>query len=366
MSRVHNFNAGPAVLPVPVLEQLRDAILEYGDTGIGIMEMSHRSKPFEAIVASAVARTKRVLGVPDDYAVIFMQGGASLQFYVHALNLLLPGEGADYVNTGVWSKKAIAEAKRVGDAATVWDGKPYNYSRLPAPGEIQTRKGSIYLHYTTNNTIYGTQFQAIPEHGDLPVVADMSSDIASRPVDVGAHALIYAGAQKNLGPSGVTLVVASPWALDRAKASGAARGGLPPMLDYPTFVAENSLYNTPNTWGIFALERVLAWVEDQGGPSVIAAANAEKARRLYAELDRSGYWRPHAARDCRSEMNVTWRGPSEELEVRFVKEAEAAGFRGLKGHRLVGGIRASMYNALPMESVDALVGFLRAFEARNG
>ena len=254
----------------------------------------------------------------------------------------------------------------MGDAATDWDGKPYSYSRLPAPGEVQTRKGSIYLHYTTNNTIYGTQFQAVPEHGDLPVVADMSSDIASRPVDVGAHALIYAGAQKNLGPSGVTVVILSPWALERAKQSGAARGGLPPMLDYPTFVAENSLYNTPNTWGIFVLERVLAWVEDQGGPSVIAAANAEKARRLYAELDRTGYWRPHAARDCRSEMNVTWRGPSEELEVRFVKEAEAAGFRGLKGHRLVGGIRASMYNALPMESVDALVEFLRAFEARNG
>lgn len=366
MARVHNFNAGPGVLPVPVLEQLQGAIFEYGDTGLGLMEMSHRSKPFEAIVASAIERLRRILGVPDDYTVLFMQGGASLQFYVTALNLLGPGEAADYVNTGVWSKKAIAEAKRVGDAGTAWDGKPHNYARLPAKGEIQVRDQAVYLHYTTNNTIYGTQFQGIPEHGGKPVVADMSSDIASRPIDVSAHELIYAGAQKNLGPSGVTVIILSPWAMERSASSGAARGGLPSMLDYNVFAKENSLYNTPNTWGIFALERVLWWVEGLGGLDAIAAANAEKARRLYTELDRSGFWRPHAARDCRSEMNITWRGPSEELEKRFVAESEANGFRGLKGHRLVGGIRASMYNALPLQSVDALVGFLRDFEAKNG
>lgn len=366
MARVHNFNAGPGVLPVPVLEQLKDAILEYGDTGVGIMEMSHRSKPFEAIVNSAVARLRRILGVPSDYQILFLQGGASFQFYMTALNLLCPGEAADFLNTGVWAKKAIVEAKRCGDAATIWDGKATNYDRLPEQGAYAVRDQAIYLHYTTNNTIYGTQFSGIPEHGDKPVVADMSSDIASRPVDVGAHALIYAGAQKNLGPSGVTVVILSPWALERSKKSSAARGGLPAMLDYAPFVADNSLYNTPNTWGIFALERVLAWVEGLGGLDAIAAANTEKARRLYAELDRSGYWRPHAARDCRSAMNITWRAASEELEGSFVKQAEAAGFRGLKGHRLVGGIRASMYNALPMESVDALVDFLRDFEAKNG
>lgn len=366
MARVHNFNAGPGVLPVPVLEQLRDAILEYGDTGLGLMEMSHRSKPFEAIVNSAVARLRRILGVPADYAILFLQGGASLQFYMTALNLLLPGEAADFVNTGVWAKKALTEAKRVGDAVAVWDGKAHNYARLPGAGEIQVREQAVYAHYTTNNTIYGTQFPAMPELGGKRVVADMSSDIASRPIDVAAHELIYAGAQKNLGPSGVTVVILSPWAMERSKASAAARGGLPAMLDYSLFVADNSLYNTPNTWGIFALERVLAWVEGLGGLDGIAAINAEKARRLYVELDRTGFWRPHAAREHRSAMNVTWRAPSEELETTFVKQAEAAGFRGLKGHRLVGGIRASMYNALPLESVDALVGFLRDFEAKNG
>ncbi len=366
MARVHNFNAGPGVLPVPVLMELKEAILEYGDTGLGIMEMSHRSKPFEAIVNSAVARVRRILTVPEDYKVLFLQGGASLQFYMTALNLLCPGEAADFVNTGVWAKKALVEAKRVGDAAAVWDGKATNYDRLPGKGEIQPRPQAVYLHYTTNNTIYGTQFRAMPEHGDKPVVADMSSDIMSRPVDVAAHALIYAGAQKNLGPSGVTLVLLSPWAVERSKASAVARGGLPAMLDYAPFIADNSLYNTPNTWGIFALERMLAWVEGLGGLDAIAAMDEEKARRLYAELDRTGFWRPHAQKEVRSAMNVTWRAPSEELEATFVKQAEAAGFRGLKGHRLVGGIRASMYNALPIESVDALVSFLRDFEAKNG
>lgn len=366
MSRVHNFNAGPAVLPVPVLEELRDAILEYGNTGLGIMEMSHRSKPFEAIVASAIDRLRRILDVPKDYAIVFLQGGASLQFYMHALNLLVPGEAADYLVTGVWAKKALAEAKRVGDAAAAWDGKATNYDWIPADGGYTVREQAIYLHYTTNNTIYGTQWPGNPASYGKPLVADMSSDIASRPVDVAAHDLIYAGAQKNLGPSGVTVVILSPWARQRAAIASAARGGLPSMLDYAVAIKENSLYNTPNTWGIFALERVLAWIEGQGGLQGVAARNQEKADLLYAELDRTGFWRPHARKDCRSWMNVTWRGPSEEIEASFVSEAEAAGFRGLKGHRSVGGIRASMYNALPLESVRALVDFLRDFEARRG
>lgn len=366
MARAHNFSAGPAVLPVSVLEELAGSILEYGKTGLGIMEMSHRSKAFEAILNSAIERLRRILGVPKDYTILFIQGGASFQFYMTALNLLCPGEDADFLVTGVWAKKALAEAKRVSNAAACWDGKATNYDRLPLDGNYPIRESAQYVHYTTNNTIYGTQFPGIPAHGGKPVVADMSSDIASRPVDVAAHELIYAGAQKNLGPSGVTVVILSPWAMERSGISSAARGGLPSMIDYTVFAKENSLYNTPNTWGIFALERVLAWVESEGGPGVIAARNTEKAELLYAELDRSGYWRPHAARDVRSAMNITWRGPSEALEAQFVAEAEAAGFKGLKGHRSVGGLRASQYNALPLESVEALVGFMRAFEAKNG
>lgn len=366
MARAHNFNAGPAVLPVSVLNELAEAILEYGGTGMGVMEMSHRSKPFQAIVNSAIERLRRVLGVPEDYSVLFLQGGASLQFHMAAMNLLGPGDAADYIVTGVWSKKAIAEASRLGDAAAAWDGKATNYDRLPLDGGYAIREQASFVHYTTNNTIYGTQWPGLPFHAGKPLVADMSSDIASRPVDVAAHGLIYAGAQKNLGPSGVTVVILSPWAVARNREVSAARGGLPPMLDYSVFQKENSLYNTPNTWGIFALERVLNWIETEGGPQAIAAANQRKADKLYAELDRTGFWRSHVAGAARSLMNIPWRAPSEELDARFVAESEAGGFRGLKGHRSVGGIRASMYNALPEESVDALVGFMRDFEQRNG
>lgn len=366
MARVHNFNAGPAVLPVSVLQELQASILEYGDTGIGIMEMSHRSKPFEAIVHKAVERTRRLLSVPADYSVIFLQGGATLQFHQHALNLLKPGEAADYLVTGVWAKGALADAKLVGDAMACWDGKGCNYNQLPLDGAYPVRDSAVYVHYTTNNTIYGTQWPYPPGAGGKPLVADMSSDIASRPIDVGAHQVIYAGAQKNLGPSGVTLVILSPWALERVDAVATARGGLPKMLDYRSQVKENSLLNTPNTWGLFALERVLAWMEGQGGLAAMEARNKAKADLLYAELDRTDFWRPHAVQGCRSWMNVPWRAPTEALENQLVAESEAAGFRGLKGHRSVGGIRASLYNALELSSVEALVGFLRDFEARNG
>lgn len=366
MSRAHNFTAGPAVLPESVLLELQASILEYGKTGLGIMEMSHRSKAFDAILASAQSRLRSLLGIPSDYAILFLQGGASLQFHMTALNLLEPGQAADYINTGVWSKKALAEGKRLGDAAACWDGKACNYDHIPAPGEYGVRDPSVYLHYTTNNTIYGTEWHRTPDAYGKPLVGDLSSDIASRPVDVAAHELIYAGAQKNLGPSGVTVVILSPWALERSAAVAAARGGITPMLDYVLQTKENSLYNTPSTFGIFALERVLAWLEGVGGVPAIDALNQQKADLLYAELDRSAYWRPHARPDSRSRMNVTWRLPSEELEARFVTEAEAAGLKGLKGHRLVGGLRASLYNALPLASVEALVGFMQDFERRNG
>ncbi len=360
MARLHNFSAGPAVLPVSVVEELRDNLLDLNGSGIGLMEISHRSKTFQAVVDSAVARIKRVLSVPDDYTVLFLQGGASLQFYMTALNLLRPGEAADYLVTGTWSQKAIKEAKRIGNAKAIWDDAPNNFKRVPSDDEYTVRDEAVYLHYTSNNTIYGTEYKRTPSSQGKPLVADLSSDIAGVPVEIGKHELVYAGAQKNLGPSGVTVVIMSPWALSRVPE------GLPAMLDYKVHAKEGSLYNTPNCVGIYVIERVFAWMEANGGLGAMITRNEGKAGELYGELDRTGFWRPHAAKDCRSVMNVTWRLPSEELEERFVKEAKAAGMDGLKGHRSVGGIRASLYNALEPQSVSALVGFMREFERKNG
>jgi phosphoserine aminotransferase len=277
-----------------------------------------------------------------------------------AANLLGAGEATDYLVTGVWSQKAIKEAKRVGDAKAAWDDAANNFRRVPKNGEYRVRDEAVYLHYTSNNTIYGTEFHHQPDSGGKPLVADLSSDIAGVPVSVADHALIYAGAQKNLGPSGVTLVLLSPWAMSRVPA------GLPAMLDYAVHAKDGSMYNTPNCVGIYVLDRVLAWMEDNGGMSAMVERNRQKAATLYGELDRTGFWRPHADADSRSVMNVTWRLPSEELEEKFVKEARAATLDGLKGHRSVGGIRASLYNALGQESVDALVAFMADFERRNG
>jgi phosphoserine aminotransferase len=358
--RIHNFGAGPAVLPLSVVEECRDALPNLHGSGMGLLEISHRSKTFQAVVDSAVARVRRVLSVPDDYTVLFLQGGASLQFYMTALNLLRPGEKADYLVTGTWSQKALKEAKRVGDAKAIWDDAPNNFKSVPANGSYAVRDDAVYLHYTTNNTIYGTEFHHLPDSGGKPRVVDTSSDIAGVPFDMAAHDLMYAGAQKNLGPSGVTLVALSPWALSRVPE------GLPAMLDYKVHAKEGSLYNTPNTFGIFVLERVFAWLEANGGLEGSIARNRQKAGLLYEELDRSAFWSPHAAPAARSLMNVTWRLPSEELEERFVKAAKAAGLDGLKGHRSVGGIRASLYNYLPLESVQALVEFMREFERQNG
>ena len=365
MSRAFNFSAGPGTLPEPVLVELQAALLEFSSCRAGIMEISHRSKPFEGVLASARARLARVLGVPSDYTILFLQGGASLQFYQLALNLALPGEATDFIDTGTWASKALAEAKRVSDAKAVWSSKGTTYDRVPAPGAVAFRQEAVWAHYTTNNTIYGTQSKA-PPVTDKRLLADMSSDIASRPIDVARHDLIYAGAQKNLGPSGVVAVIMSPWAVERSRVVGAARGGLPAMLDYAVAVDNDSMYNTPNTFGIFALERVLAWVEGQGGLPAIAARIQSRADRLYAQLDSSAFWRPHAQVDSRSAMNVTFRIHSSELEGTFVKEADAAGLMELKGHRSVGGMRASLYNALPDEAVDALIAFMQDFERRHG
>lgn len=358
--RLHNFNAGPAVLPLAVVEEVKEQLSNFQNTGIGLLEMSHRSKPFQGVVDSATARIKRVLSVPDDYTVLFLQGGASLQFYMTALNLLKPGEAADYLVTGGWAQKALKEAKRVGNAKAIWDDAPNNFKRVPMNGEYKVRDEAVYVHYTGNNTLFGTSYHHTPDAQGKPLVADLSSSIAGVPIEAAKHELIYAGAQKNLGPSGVTLVILSPWALSRVSE------GLPAMLDYKVQAKEPSLYNTPNTFGIFVLERLLAWMEANGSLAGAIARNSEKANMLYTELDRTAFWAPHANKDSRSWMNVTWRLGTEALEELFVKESKAAGMEGLKGHRSVGGIRASLYNALQKESVEVLVGFMQDFERRHG
>ncbi len=365
MARVHNFSAGPAVLPLSVIEQLAAALPEFAGTGQGLMEMSHRSSTFGAVISTARERMRRLLAIPDDYEILFLQGGASMQFYMSALNLLGPGASADYLMTGVWSTKAIKEARRCGDAQPVWeqDGVP---DRVPEAGEYSVRESSLYLHYTSNNTIYGTQFSGAPDSDGKPLVGDLSSDICSHAIDVSRHALIYAGAQKNLGPSGVTAVILSPWAVARSEAAGQRPGGLPSMLNYKLMVDKGSMFNTPNTFGIYALERVLAWVEDQGGVAGVEETNTIKADLLYEELDRTEFWRPHAQPGSRSQMNITWRTPSPEQDAAFLKQAAAVGLVALKGHRSVGGIRASLYNACPLESVQALVGFMQDFVDRQG
>lgn len=367
MARSPNFSAGPAALPLAVIEQLQAALPEFGAMSAGIMEISHRCPAFDAVLQNAKGRLRSLLSVPDDYAVLFLQGGASLQFHMSALNLLGDGGGfADFVLTGTWSNKAIKEARRLADAAVAWDGKPHDFKRVPTTDELTVRPGARYLHYTTNNTIVGTQLHHsydVP----MPLVADMSSDICSRPVDVSKHAVIYAGAQKNLGPSGVTAVILSPWAIEQSRKTDKNRqGGLPSMLNYGLMVDKDSMFNTPNTFGIFALDRVLAWLEDQGGLVAMEKLNREKADTLYTELDRSAFWSPHAARDSRSWMNVVWRLPTPELEATFIKEADAAGLKTLKGHRSVGGIRASIYNATGLGDVEQLVGFMQEFERTRG
>jgi phosphoserine aminotransferase len=366
MSRGFNFSAGPAVLPEPVLRELREVLLEFGDARAGLMEISHRSAAFEAVIASAEARLRRVLGVPAEHKVGFFQGGATQQFAMHALNLARPGEAADYVITGTWAEGAHKEAKKALDAGVCWTSAPAGHTHTPQPGEaLGVRASAKFLHYTTNTTVYGTQCPAVPEV-DLPLVADMSSDIGSRPLDVGRHALIYAGAQKNLGPSGVTIAILSPWAMEQSAACAKARGGLPVVMDYKAQIDKGSMYNTPNTWGIFVLERVLAWMEAEGGLATFSAKNRARAARLYAALDASAFWRPHARPDSRSDMNVTFRIHDPSLEGAFVAEAEAAGLLALAGHRSVGGMRASLYNALPDAAVDALIAFMAEFEARRG
>jgi len=360
MTRIFNFSAGPAVLPLEVLEEAQRDLLSLPGIGMSILEISHRSKPFEEILAGAEADIRTLAGIPAGYHVLFLQGGASLQFSMVPMNLLPPGGSADYIVTGAWSQKAVKEARRVGTVKIAATTEGGNFTRVPKQNELTLDPDAAFVHYTTNNTIFGTEFHYVPEVGTVPLVADTSSDMFSRPIDVSKTALIYAGAQKNLAPAGVTLVIVRDDMLKRTPAS------LPTMLQYPVHVENGSMYNTPPVFAIYVMRLVLAWLLKQGGLAAIEQRNIRKAGKLYAEIDRSGFYKGHAQKDSRSRMNITFRLPSEELEKTFAKEATAAGLDGLKGHRSVGGMRASMYNAFPEEGVDALVRFMQAFEKNNG
>ena len=360
VSRIFNFAAGPAVLPLPVLEEAQRDLIALPGVGMSVMEISHRSKTFEDLLHGAIDNIRKLANVPANYKVLMLQGGASLQFSMVPMNLLTAGTTADYIDTGSWAEKAIKEAKRVGKVQVAATAKAGNYTRIPAQSELNLTPGSAYVHMTSNNTIEGTEWKTLPEVGDAPLVSDASSDIFSRPIDISRHAVIYAGAQKNLGPSGVTLVIIREDLLTRSA------DALPVMLNYKVAAENDSLYNTPNTFGIYLLGLTMKWLLALGGLEGIARINERKAGKLYAEIDRTGFYRGTAEKDSRSLMNVTYRLRSEDLEKLFVKETTAAGLDGLKGHRAVGGIRASIYNAFPEQGVEALVEFMREFERKRG
>jgi phosphoserine aminotransferase len=358
--RIFNFSAGPAILPVPVLEEAQRDMVSLPGVGMSVMEISHRSKTFDEIIGRAESSLRELLNIPSNYHVLFLQGGASLQFSMAPMNFLPADGDADYVLTGSWGKKALKEAKKVGSAsvaATMADG---GFTRVPSDEEMGLNPHAAYVHITSNETIEGVEWKREPNVGDVPLVADASSNILSRAIEVDKYGLIYAGAQKNMGPSGVTLVILRDDLLQRIPE------GLPTMLDYRTHVENKSLYNTPNTWGIYILSLVGKWLQEKGGIAAMERENEEKARLLYDAIDASDFYRGHADIDCRSNMNVTFRLPDEELEKKFVTEATAQKLDGLKGHRSVGGIRASIYNAFPRAGVEALVSFMKEFERRNG
>jgi phosphoserine aminotransferase len=359
-TRIFNFSAGPAVLPLEVLEEAQRDLVSLPGVGMSVLEISHRSKPFDDIIQGCEADFRALASIPTDHHVLFLQGGASLQFSMVPMNLLPPGGSADYVVTGSWSEKAVKEAKRVGTVKIAASTQGENYTRVPRQDELQLDPNAAYVHITTNNTIYGTEFPYTPDTGHVPLVADTSSDMFSRPIDMSKYALIYAGAQKNLAPAGVTLVIIRDDLVKRTPST------LPTMLQYGVHAENHSLYNTPPVFAIYVMRLVLKWILKEGGLAAMERRNKAKADKLYAEIDRTGYYRGHAHKDSRSRMNVTFRLPSEELEKQFAKEATAAGLDGLKGHRSVGGMRASIYNAFPEAGVDALVDFMRHFESRHG
>jgi phosphoserine aminotransferase len=359
-TRIYNFSAGPAVMPLPVLEEAQRDLVALPGVGMSVMEISHRSRTFEDLLNTAIADVRELAGLDPSYKVMMLQGGASLQFSMVPMNLIGAGQTADYVDTGTWADKAVQEARKVGSVHVTGSTKADKYNRIPAAQEIGLTDGAAYVHITTNNTIEGTEWKALPDVGEAALVADASSNIFSRPMDYRRFGLIYAGAQKNLGPSGVTLVIIREDLLARSPDS------LATMLNYRIQAQNNSLYNTPPTFGVYLLGLTMKWLKSLGGLPGIAAINERKAAKLYAEIDRTGFYRGTAQKESRSLMNVTFRLPSEELEKAFDTAATKAGLDGLKGHRSVGGMRASIYNAFPEAGVDALIDFMREFERTRG
>ncbi|MCI5157705.1 MAG: 3-phosphoserine/phosphohydroxythreonine transaminase [Candidatus Electrothrix sp. AUS1_2] len=357
--RIYNFSPGPATLPYPVLEEAAKDIVNFKDKGIGLIEMSHRSKEFIAVTDEAEALVRELLAVPENYKVLFLQGGASSQFFMVPMNLLGAGKKATYLNTGTWAKKAVKEAKLFGDIDVAYSSEESSFNRVPEQDEYSVDSASEYLYLCSNNTIYGTQFAEFPSKGGM-LVGDMSSDIFSRPFDVSRFGIIFAGAQKNMGPAGVTLVII------REDLLGRTPDNVPNMLRYKTHADKGSMFKTPPTFAIDCVGRVLNWLKGQGGVAALQKLNKEKAALLYKAIDSNDFYRGHAEKASRSLMNVTFNLPSPELETEFIAEAAAIGLDGLKGHRSIGGCRASIYNAFPKEGVEKLVAFMAEFAATKG
>jgi phosphoserine aminotransferase len=358
--RVFNFAAGPATLPLEVLEQAREELADWRGLGMSVMEVSHRSKAFISVAEEAESDLRELLGVPANYKVLFLQGGATGQFAAIPLNLACAESTVDYVNTGAWSKKAIGEARRYCKVHVAADEAAGNYSSVPEPGALRLTAGAAYVHYTPNETIGGVEFPYVPDTGDVPLVADMSSTILSRPLEVSRFGLLYAGAQKNIGPSGLCIVIV------REDLIGRARPGTPSVWDYKAMAAEGSMLNTPPTFGWYMAGLVFKWLKRLGGLPAIAERNSAKAQRLYDTIDSSGFYRNPVAPNARSWMNVPFTLAKPELDKTFLAEASRAGLTNLEGHHSVGGMRASLYNAMPPEGVDALIDFMKEFQRRNG
>lgn len=357
--RIFNFSPGPATLPQEVLTQASKDIVNYNNRGIGLIELSHRSKDFIAITTETETLLRELLAIPDNYKVLFLQGGASLQFAMVPMNLLRPDRKASYLNTGTWSKNAIKEAKLFGSVQVAYSSEDSNFNHVPAPADYAVDADAEYLYFVSNNTIFGTQFHTFPVFSKA-LICDMSSDILSRKIDVSQFGIIFAGAQKNMGPAGCTVVIIRDDLLDKAPAS------VPTMLRYKTHADKGSMFNTPPCFALYTIGLVLKWLKKTGGIPAIEEINRQKAALLYQAIDATDFYRGHAQVASRSLMNVTFNLPTPELEARFVSEAAAKGLDGLKGHRSVGGIRASIYNAFPKEGVELLVDFMREFATKNG
>ncbi|GAB3058060.1 3-phosphoserine/phosphohydroxythreonine transaminase [Virgibacillus ainsalahensis] len=359
MKRVFNFSAGPSMLPFPVLEKVKNEFLSYEESGMSVTELSHRSALFTEIIEDAERLLRELMQIPDNYKVLFLQGGASQQFAMVPMNLLVNSGKADFVNTGSWSKKAIKEAKKFGDIRVIASSEDENFTYIPKIDSSMIDSEADYVHITTNNTIEGTSYHEIPDTGEVPLVADMSSNILSEQVDVSKFGLIYAGAQKNIGPAGVTVVII------REDLIGQAADTCPAMMDYQTFSDSNSLYNTPPTFAIYMAKLVFEWLKERGGLQEMEHVNREKARLLYDFIEASDLYHSPVKKESRSLMNIPFIIPERDLDAQFVKEAKAAGLETLKGHRSVGGMRASIYNAMPLEGVKALIAFMNEFETKN-